>query len=309
MNDERNIPWSAFVAESLQPPSTRAIPAHIESVMLGRVATRVEFFEEGICRILTPAPVSNFYSTDHLTPLELKDFQRMRRGLIHKLIHAIETMEPRQTHGVHMGLKEHLSIDAYPLYWPEGQPRIPRYSREPSRFKNSFAMAHELLIAEVHRLQGTNPRRDNHLNPIISTNILLRRDGLPLANQRAPDDPGVAVYFERNNKPLCIACDRFVTVDANMRAISKTIDAFRGIERWGASSMLDRAFSGFEALPPPPGMQPWWEILGVHPHCSRAEVEHGWRRIRSATHPDNGGSTEAFQRATKAYEMALRRFQ
>lgn len=204
-----------------------------------------------------------------------------------------------------MGLKERLSIDAYPLYWPEGQPRTKRDQREASRFKKSFVIVRAALIVEANRLQGTNPRWQTSRDPIISSNIPLRRDGLPLANQRAPDDPGVAVYFERNNKPLCIACDRFASVDANMSAIAKTIEAFRGIERWGASSMLDRAFRGFEALPSPAGMQPWWEALGLTQNATRDQVEHAWRRLRSATHPDHGGSPEAFQRATAAYELAL----
>lgn len=99
MNDERNIPWSTFVAEHETKPSARTAPVHVEAVLLGRVSTRVQFFDEGMCRILTPAPVPNFYSDGHLTPLEVKDFKRMRRELIHKLIAAIETMEPRQPHG------------------------------------------------------------------------------------------------------------------------------------------------------------------------------------------------------------------
>jgi hypothetical protein len=32
--------------------------------------------------------------------------------------------------------------------------------------------------------------------PVISTNVRLRRDGLPYANDHVPDDKGAAVYFQ-----------------------------------------------------------------------------------------------------------------
>ena len=46
-----------------------------------------------------------------------------------------------------------------------------------------------------------------------------------------------------------IACDQFKEVRLNMAAIVLTIKAIRQIERCGTSSLLERAFRGFSALP------------------------------------------------------------
>lgn len=46
-----------------------------------------------------------------------------------------------------------------------------------------------------------------------------------------------------------IACDQFREVRLNMAAIMLTIKAIRQIERCGTSSLLERAFKGFSALP------------------------------------------------------------
>ena len=46
-----------------------------------------------------------------------------------------------------------------------------------------------------------------------------------------------------------IACDSFREVRLNLCAIVQTIKAIRQIERAGTSSLLERAFKGFQALP------------------------------------------------------------
>ncbi len=129
-------------------------------------------------------------------------------------------------------MREELKIaEAYPLQWPAGQKReqTPRYSR----FKAiQFARVRDNLLNEIKLLGGKNP--------IISTNIPTRNDGLPYANSRQPEDAGVAVYFQRNGKTYCFACDKWRKVDENLAAIFHSINAIRGIERWG-SQRYDRA--------------------------------------------------------------------
>lgn len=51
------------------------------------------------------------------------------------------------------------------------------------------------------------------------------------------------------NFDYVIACDQFREVRLNMAAIVNTIKAIRQIERCGTSSLLERAFRGFSALP------------------------------------------------------------
>jgi hypothetical protein len=55
---------------------------------------------------------------------------------------------------------------------------------------------------------------------------------------RARDDVGVAVYFSYRNQQRCFACDRWNRIQDNMQAISKTIEALRGIERWATGDNL-----------------------------------------------------------------------
>lgn len=190
-----------------------------------------------------------------------------------------------------------MAAEAFPLHWPEGWPRTKAPAR--SKFDLSFTEARDGLLAEVQRMGGRYI--------VISTDIETRQDGLPYANQRAPRDTGVAVYFERKGKQMVFACDRWNSVKDNMRAIAKTIDAMRGIERWGASDMLERAFSAFVALPSPARARTWREVLGFPPAAKpdREGIEQAFRSKAKAAHPDTGGSTEAMAELNAARAAAL----
>src|SRR5262245_54177038 len=72
---------------------------------------------------------------------------------------------------------------------------------------------------------------------------------------------GSAVYFTHKGRQMCFACDRWDKMEDNLHAVSKTIEALRGIERWGTGEMVQQAFTGFVALP---GNSPW-EVLGLNP--------------------------------------------
>ena len=138
------------------------------------------------------------------------------------------------------------SYEAFPLSWPAGRKRT-QY-RERAKFDTTFARARDNIVREVGLLAG---RYGPDPQIVISTNIALRRDGLPLASQRQPDDPGVAVYFLYKKRQMSFACDRWEKIEHNMQAIAKTIEALRGIARWGTGDMLEAAFTGFTALPAP----------------------------------------------------------
>jgi hypothetical protein len=50
---------------------------------------------------------------------------------------------------------------------------------------------------------------------------------------------------------MTMACDRFDNAAANMRSLGLAIEAMRQLERHGGGAMMEKAFSGFVALPPP----------------------------------------------------------
>jgi hypothetical protein len=188
-------------------------------------------------------------------------------------------------------------IEAYPLCWPEGWKRTNPYARESSKFKSTFATARDDLLREVERL--IQSRYYLHApDPVLSTNVTLRQDGLPYANQREPDDPGVAIYFQYKKKPMVFACDKYVKVWENMVAIRKTIEAIRGMERWGASDMMERAFTGFVAI----ADSSWPSVLGVERNAHFEDIEMAYKRLRSKHHPDRGGNVDQFDRIQRAYD-------
>jgi hypothetical protein len=189
-------------------------------------------------------------------------------------------------------------IEAYPLYWPEGWQRIPEWKREYSKFKTGFGAAREFLFAEIRRMGGSKQ--------ILSTNVPLRNDGMPRANMPEPRDRGVAVYFVYQKKSMVFACDKYINVRDNIYAIAKTIEALRGIERWGASDMMERAFKGFAALPERTS-QPWRTVLGLHTDpITGAAVEQRFRELARVHHPDVGGDAEKFREIVQAREDARR---
>lgn len=192
-------------------------------------------------------------------------------------------------------------ITNFPLTWPMGWKRTPLHQRTRSQFgaHSVFSSANE-LHAEVRRLGGRNV--------VISTNLRVRQDGLPYSNQRTPDDAGVAVYFVWKQKPIVFACDRWRSVEENLWAIIKHIEALRGQERWGVGS-LDQAFAGYAALPAAgqTAGESWWGVLKVDPFATLDEVKAAYRTLVKQHHPDTGGDPAEFDRVTKAYEIAMRR--
>lgn len=167
--------------------------------------------------------------------------------------------------------------EAYPLTWPANRPRA--RTREYARFRQPpLGLTIRQVQDEVARLGGSKL--------VISSNLPTKRNGVPYATQAQPSDRGVAVYFDYKKKAMCFACDRWNAVEDNMRAVAKTIDALRGIERWGSGQMVEQAFTGFTALPAPE--QPW-QVLGVEREAALDTVLAAYRRLAAKHHPDRGG--------------------
>ncbi|MDA3922725.1 MAG: hypothetical protein PF501_18915 [Salinisphaera sp.] len=191
-----------------------------------------------------------------------------------------------------------MAVESYPLCWPAGRPRTSR--RERSRFDTTLGLARDTLITEIERLGGSGL--------IISTNVPTRKDGMFYASAKRPEDPGVAVYFDYKGSQHCFACDQWDLLQDNVQAIRKTIEALRGISRWGSGDMMERAFTGFAALPDPAtaGGEHWSDVLGVLRSAPDGVVTNAYHRARRDAHPDAGGSSEAFNRVQTAWEQAGR---
>lgn len=187
--------------------------------------------------------------------------------------------------------------EAYPLKWPDNKTRT--RSRENARFKVSFAKARDDLFDELERLGARSV--------VLSTNVELRGDGKPYANQKNPEDPGSAIYFQYKGKSMCFACDRWRKVEDNIQAVHHTIEALRGIARWGTGDMLQAAFDGFQALPPPcaESKREWWNVLGVDRDASISAIEVSYRIRAKDCHPDkDGGSHDQMAELNAAIAIA-----
>lgn len=195
------------------------------------------------------------------------------------------------------------TITQYPLTWPQGRKRTPPDRRQKSRFsisRLSFVGARTFLLEELRRLMAKGV--------ILSTNVTTRRDGLPYADQREPADTGVAVYFTRAGRDQVFACDRWNRVVDNMWAIGKTIEALRGIERWGSGDMVEAAFTGFSALPPGPVVvtpETWQErfvrLFGMGVRCPPEDVRKRLFELVKEHHPDRGGDAAKMAEINDVY--------
>ena len=137
----------------------------------------------------------------------------------------------------------------------------------------------------------------------------LAAERLARSDQREPDDPGAAVYWQEPTGPRKVmAIDLYNRVADNLAAIAATLEAMRAIERHGGAAILERAFTGFTALPPPivAGMKrPWREVLGAH--MARSSVEAAYRGLASKYHPDReGGDAEKMAELNQARDEALK---
>jgi hypothetical protein len=184
----------------------------------------------------------------------------------------------------------------FPLQWPDGWKRT-RW-RNGSRFgTGGFNAARDGVIHGLE-LMGAS-------HVVITSNLPTNSKGLPHSTSAGRlDDPGIAVWWVQAGKERVMACDRWLTARENMHAIELSVAAMRGLDRWGCTEVVERAFAGFAALPPgssngthasPQAPKTWREIFGVTafetlgPADLLAIVKSRYRKMISEVHPDTGG--------------------
>jgi hypothetical protein len=179
--------------------------------------------------------------------------------------------------------------------WTNGETHVSKYKRE-------------LTINDgIHRILGELKAMGiPSWNVIISSDLRLRNDGMPYSNQATGNiDQGAAVYWRDGKDQRCMAIDPYDRIADNLGAIAATIEAMRAIERHGGAEILNRAFTGFAALPAPASQNKPHEILGVDEHAKPNEIEYAYKRLAAQHHPDKGGSTETMSRINAARDAML----
>lgn len=206
---------------------------------------------------------------------------------------------------------ERVGVTNYPLYWPSGWERT--RSQQPARFgPTNVYRETQHVRAELERLGAKGV--------VVSSNILLRQDGIPYSGQKGPKDAGIAVWFWLPRVPVpvyekpnpknwsehVLACDRWVRAEHNLRAIALHVAAMRGQERWGVGSVA-QAFRGYAALPErAAGGIVAWQVLGIPREGSTIEsVTAAFKREARKAHPDAGGTREQWDALVAARAEAL----
>lgn len=166
----------------------------------------------------------------------------------------------------------------------------------------SIADAIKRVFYELERL-GVKHVQDD---VVISTNLRVNMSGMPRGGQGEPSDPGAAVYWELKGVRQTMAIDQYYRVADNLAAIAASLEAMRAIERHGGAEILQRAFTGFAALPQNAGGRPWRLVLGFGPENlpTLEAVEASFRRRARESHPDAGGSEAAMQELNAARDQA-----
>lgn len=227
----------------------------------------------------------------------------------------------------------------FPLAWPDGSTRTPPDLRKTSPFHvkrsetgSTDFRRYELPFTSTYNELALELKRLSVVNSVITSDLPLNSKGIPYPNAKAGSDPGIAVWFmlpdaNGNVAERVLACDKWKTPADNMYAITLTIAAMRGMDRWGAADVVQRAFSGFTALPPgsgetvnarpmPPKPKPWRDVLGLNAEIYRnldlddlvalAKAKH--RTLMKDAHPDAGGSDGRAAMLNAAMEDAEREY-
>lgn len=194
-------------------------------------------------------------------------------------------------------------ITSSPLCWP------PDWIKETTYIRSRFGKWNKpvsIQSATVHILMQLRLMTPSvpEWNIIISSDLRLRLDGLPISSQRQPEEKGVAVWWRPNEESKdyrVIALNKYDRIGDNLYAIGKTLEAMRSIERWGSGEILERTFTGFTALPYLSGS--WREVLDYY-GGNLAEAERAYKTARSGAHPDHGGTSERFGEVNVAWGRA-----
>ncbi len=182
-------------------------------------------------------------------------------------------------------------------------------------FKSSFSDNYyqhrsDLTIEQgIARILGELERMGiQRHNVVISSDLRLRNDGLPYSSQAtAKLDQGAAVYWRDGKNTRAMAIDRYNRIADNFGAIAATVEAMRAIERHGGAEILDRAFTGFAALPNPAREDLPHNVLGVDENATLEEIEYAYRRLAQQMHPDKGGSDASMARINSARDAMTNR--
>jgi DnaJ domain len=177
--------------------------------------------------------------------------------------------------------------------WPK------HVERTKQRITGPYRTSLQTTAVELEReLRGWGAK-----NAVVGSDLTFGPSGINASTVR---DPGVAVRFEIKGITLTLAIDRYYHLQDNYRALMLSVASLRRLERDGTQQIFAQVVSGLKALPSPADQASPWSVLEVTPGASAEVIEAAYRAKAKRTHPDQGGSADAFQALQRAREAALR---
>jgi len=180
--------------------------------------------------------------------------------------------------------------------WP-GTP-TPSNNRKRSTFRASYATTLDELEKELNKLRA----KDIVIQIALGFNDI-RNDGWPRSSAR-PTSPGVIVSCETSKGPLSFPCDRFTDWEDNLRAIAKSLEALRTVDRYGVTRNNEQ-YKGWAQIPQSANATMSREdaarFIGItigmpdgHILRDRQIFSDCYKSAARRLHPDTGGNHEAF---------------
>ena len=197
-----------------------------------------------------------------------------------------------------------------PLEW-EGPLKGPltRGQRKVATFRATYPATLELLFREAEKLGA------KHL--VLQVDIRerdIRTDGLPRANARHGENPGVIVSFESRFGPLRYATDVYTDWQDNLRAIALSLEALRAVDRYGVSKRGEQ-YTGWKALPAGSGSAPFttsqaairWMLTTLRDlgDYEGGEPRDVYRRLAKRLHPDTGADRAEWDKLDAARNLLV----
>jgi hypothetical protein len=185
--------------------------------------------------------------------------------------------------------------------WPEGFERTPSTDRHKNRnFQATLGKTTKDLATEMDRLDP-DQWRASIANQHTKANTLPHHD----AN---PDDPAFVLRWSEDGEQFAVACDAYSRLRDNAREVYLWVHETRmrgnravvtGESEFAAARLPSADESAVVAEAPP------HEVLDVAADAPEGIVRAAYREKVKAGHPDQGGSTEQFQRLQRAKEAML----
>jgi|GEM_PF-2913785 len=173
------------------------------------------------------------------------------------------------------------------VMWPDGLPRTEK--PKPSKFSDKAL--HDVLNSLRKELALVKAAEIT-----LCSELPLGRSGVPIQGWKRGDDPGVVLYYTAGGRKLCIPADHWDYPLCNIHAITKTIEALRGIERWAGGAMAGMVAFQFAALPA--AATPWWMTeLDLGPEATLADAEESFVKLTKIHHPDLTGRGDGSKQA------------